>query len=318
MNFLKQLFGAALALSACLVHAQQNVQELMSLAVSKSEAGEYKYAAAILDRAIELDSTELDLWMLRGAVESNMEDDSSTPLFYLKAIELDTTFAAAYNELALFYGNHGDFDKSNVQSRLAIRHSPNDTLRASYIMNMGAMRINLNDHEGAIEYFEEALEIFPNLEGALNNLAASYGEVGRDEDAIRAFRRLESVTNDPDIMLGVGINLGMTYTDLDSLDQAMYYYERAARVDPAHPLLLSNRAETLRKLGRYSEALADINASISSYPTNSFAYYNLAKIYLDQKMNKEACRALQFAMHHGFSITYGERAELLQLEHCAD
>lgn len=52
------------------------------------------------------------------------------------------------------------------------------------------------------------------------------------------------------------------------------------------------------------------------YPTNSYAYRNLALVYIELKILKEACNALGYAKSYGFERQYGGEVEALIDKHC--
>jgi tRNA A37 methylthiotransferase MiaB len=70
------------------------------------------------------------------------------------------------------------------------------------------------------------------------------------------------------------------------------------------------------KKGDYVNALHDINLSIKMYPTNSYAYRNLALVYIALNKMKEACTSLGYAMNYGFEKRYGPQVSELFMKYC--
>jgi len=292
-------------------------KELIALADDKSNQGDYSYAANILDRALEIDSLDLYLWLERASVEESIKNSNDAIYFISRAIELDSTAAEPYSRASIFYSARGNIEAGIGLMNKALNLTTVDSQRISYLVNRGAVYIQGNDLDNAIIDFKAALAIDSTGYSARNNLAASLGRVGRDREAIEQFKKLEAVVQDSSFeLLGIAVNLGLCYSDIDSFEQSLHYFDLALSINPNEALAFSNRASTLRKLGRLDEALMSINKSIALYPTNSYAYMYLAEIYFDQGLKKEGCRTLDYADSIGFKQQYGEKTEDLRVKHC--
>ncbi|MCF8369968.1 MAG: hypothetical protein K9G76_13080 [Bacteroidales bacterium] len=81
---------------------------------------------------------------------------------------------------------------------------------------------------------------------------------------------------------------------------------------------LNNRGFAKYKLELYSEALQDINQSILRDPNNSFAYKNLALVYIALDSLDLACENLNKSIEMGFTNKFGSEAEDLFEEHCGN
>ena len=198
----------------------------------------------------------------------------------------------------------------------AIMLADGDTTVAGYLSNRGAVHLQGNDLESAIKDFEDALALDASMNSVRNNLAASLGRVGRDQEAIVLFKELEKVTKDTFGRLGIAVNLGLCYADVDSLEKSLHYFDLALSLNPNEALAYSNRSSTLRKLGRLDAALESINKSIALYPSNAYAFVYLAEIYFDQGLKKERGKALDYADSIGFRQQYGEKTQELRSLHC--
>lgn len=292
------------------------VKELIKLAYDKMEEGDYRYAANIYDKALELDSTDVYMWLARATIEENIEGSDDAIYFISRANVLDTLNPEPYNRASIFLSARGEIEGALSLIEEAIMLADGDSTLASYLSNRGAVYIQGNDLENAISDFEAALEIDPGRNSVRNNLAASLGRVGRDQEAILEFKALEKVATDTFDLLGVAVNLGLCYSDVDSLEQSLRYFDLALSLNPEEALAYSNRSSTLRKLGRLDEALESINKSIALYPSNSYAYMYLAEIYFDQGLKNEGCKALNYADAIGFKEQYGEKTDELRKVHC--
>lgn len=293
------------------------VRELRVLAEEKADAGDYRYAANILDRALEIDSLDFMLWLRRADIEEKIDGSQDAIYFISRAGLLDSMRAEPYNRASIYYSARGNIEAGVALINKALSLTTIDSVRVGYLVNRGAVYIQGNDLDNAIKDFQAALKLDPTDYAARNNLAATLGRVGRDYEAIEQFKKLKAVTQDTAFeLLGIAVNLGLCYSDIDSFEQSLHYFDLALSINPDEALAYSNRSSTLRKLGRLDEALESINKSIALYPANSYAYMYLAEIYFDQGLVKEGCRTLDYADSIGFKQQYGEKTEELRVKHC--
>jgi len=312
---LRRILLTALTLLACTwVIAQRSTAELLSLADLKVEAGDLSNAAVLIDLALEQDSTDIDVWLYRANLEKTLESDLSPLDYYYRALALDSTHASTLNDLGLFLSHRGYVPESLPYFEKAIAYSASDSAHATYLNNRGVAYKNANDLPGAILNFEDVLEIDSLHQGALNNLATSYAELGNSEKALEVLMQIYPIALNDRMRMISAINIGMTHAEIGRPDSALIWYQKAAVINPENAILLSNQAESYRQLGMFQEALAHIEASIARYPENSWAYYNLAKIYFDQDLLEEGCKALSFSRGYGFGRAYGDRVEQLAKE----
>ena len=113
----------------------------------------------------------------------------------------------------------------NYRQALELEEDPYD--RSYVLYNMGLIYTNNGEHEIALEYYEKALECYPNMTQALNNMAVIYhfqGEKAKEEgDSDRA----------------------------DSLfDLAADYWKRAIQIDPNNYLEAQNWLKTTGRLSK--------------------------------------------------------------------
>ena len=105
---------------------------------------------------------------------------------FRRMIELDPTFAGAYNNLAVIYIDHlKDYDKADKYIAASLELFPD--YPAGYV-NRGVICLNTRRLRPAIENFEKALELDPSNLLAHYNLGACYinlGELERAEEYLR-------------------------------------------------------------------------------------------------------------------------------------
>jgi len=78
----------------------------------------------------------------------------------------------------------------------------------------------------------------------------------------------------------------------------------------------SNRGFVKYNLGNYSDALDDINASLKIDPENSYAYKNMALIYIAMDSLDVACSNLSKALNLGYTAKFDDTVQRLIFEYC--
>jgi serine/threonine protein kinase len=102
-----------------------------------------------------------------------LKERESIPLFE-KAVEVDPSFAMALARLSVIHRNLGLDREANDYSARALAHSDRLPLRERYYIEGAHYSSRQETWRQAIEAYEKALELFPELEAARNNAALRY------------------------------------------------------------------------------------------------------------------------------------------------
>ena len=137
----------------------------------------------------ETDALSATDWFQKGYNAGINEEYDKAISFYLRCIELDPTAAAYYN-LGIAYYNQGNYIK-------------------------------------AIELWEKAIELDPDLAMAYNNLGVAYKNQGNLTKAIESYEK--AIELDPDLAMAY-VNLGVAYYNNSDVNTALIYYKKAARL----------------------------------------------------------------------------------------
>ena len=251
--------------------------------------------------------------MLKAEVLLNLNRVDAAANELANALDIDSTNAEVCNRIGEFFLSLNDLNGALSFYDKAIEFADTDTLKMSYLVNRATAKGVLRDFEGSIADFERALKIDETDIAILNNLSAVYQEVGDISKGIEMAKKLIEIQPD---FIGPYVNLGLIYSEHDSLALSEYYFNEALKIDPVDPLLLNNFGFLYYKKKEYSKALEYINSSIDKYPNNSYAYRNRALVYLALDLNTEACRDLDIAVHYNFADRYGDEVNKLIEEHC--
>jgi TolB-like protein/Flp pilus assembly protein TadD len=183
-------FEQALSLDPNCARASYGVADCCSLlcwfgALSPREAGQR--AAAAASRALQIDDTLGEAHASMGLVRYWFEWDwFAAEQEFLRAIELNPSYASAHQWYASFLGAMGRLEEARVEHALARQLDP-----LSLIISMGAADpyFCARQYDEAIAHLRGILEQEPRFFPALFNLGRACVEKGMYSEAIAAFEK---------------------------------------------------------------------------------------------------------------------------------
>jgi len=132
----------------------------------------------------------------------------------------------AYVGLVKAYMTFYQSDKAIAVLNEMLRLYPHLALTHYY---MGHYHFRLQDYEAAIPHLEKAHQMRPKLRETISDLAWSYHNVGRTDEAIQALKN--TILLIPDFMSSYG-NLSAIYYEIGDFDNATRTLEQALTIDP--------------------------------------------------------------------------------------
>ena len=161
-------------------------------------------------------------------------------------------FIALRRQLAKIYGR-----VTGTQAPQPIVGAKLDAVEWS---NKGASLNHLQRHTDALNCYEQALGLDPQLKEAWNNKGLVLRDLGRYTDALACYEQALKI--DQDFALAWN-NRGSTLEMVAGHAEALGCYEHALGLNPRFKEAWNNRARVLRALGRFSEALACYDQAIA-------------------------------------------------------
>jgi adenylate cyclase len=117
------------------------------------------------------------------------------------ATVLDTNYATGYANLSILLIFSGEGDEALAAGNVAVRLDPFSVLAQ---LGRGLAQLILRDYEKAAANFRASLEINPDFGAGHQYLAATYGLLGRDEEArAEAAEALSTSPDFADVILGL-------------------------------------------------------------------------------------------------------------------
>lgn len=187
---------------------------------------------------------------------------------------------------------------------------------------LGYIKFMLNDYEGSEDYYLQGLEIEPENERILNNLAETQRLAGKYEEAIETLKDLAKLNPDEMIWFRIGniyseknffyeaitafeqslelnpeferahYRLGVMQFDNDYFRESIPHLEYIAERYPEDDLINRKLTAAYLRTGQLDQAIVKYQNQIQRDPENRTAYLNLAGAYRTLERNEEALKAL--------------------------
>ena len=177
------------------------------------------------------------------------------------------------------------------------------------------------DVQGAIKNFEDALKFMPDDAASMFELSEQYVKAGRVEDGFLMIKKAAEL--DPDNKW-YQIRLGLFYRNMEQFDEFIKVYEPLIEKYPddvnlltelidvclmtenydkaleklnlleqqagANTLVNEQRIEIFKRQGKTKDAIVELQRLIEDNPENTRYYHMLAKVYMENKKEKEAVK----------------------------
>ena len=238
--------------------------------LSYRDLGDYFAAMSDLSKAIELDSNFSEkAYYNRGYTRMSLVKDYEGAISdYTKAIELNPKKSKAFNNRGLAKNYLGDYEGAIEDLTKAIELNPSDAMHYS---NRGIVKRASGNYEGAIEDYTKAIKTNPKYHDAYFNRGALRGEHFEDyRGAIADFTKaIEFKPN-----LSIAYDLRAQYKiQVKDYYGAIEDYTKAIERDPLNPKLLHNRGSAKQDYNDHENAIRDFNRAIDLEKDSSILYH---------------------------------------------
>jgi len=182
--------------------------------------------------------------------------------------------AAIYVNMGIAYRNEGNSDNAIECYEKAIRLSP-DLAEPYY--NMGNVYYyGKGNYDKAMEYYEKAVELKPDYAEAYNNMGNTYISKYNYEKAIECYEK--AIELKPDLVESY-YNVGAVYYLRSNYNKAIHYSQKAIELNP-------NYAEAYIVMGNiygakynYDKAIKYYEKAIELKPDYAMAYNNMGNVH---------------------------------------
>jgi superkiller protein 3 len=151
----------------------------------------------------------------------------------------------------------------------------------------------LRGNEPLMVKAEQWAKRHPNDPEAFNNLGATYTILGRFDQAIEAYQK--ALLLNPQLSTTY-YNLGMAYSKIDRFEQAVESYQSAIRLNPALAIAYNNLAWLYAKRGENLDDALKLSQRAAELEQNPDYLDTLAWIYYQREMYAEAEETIKQAI----------------------
>jgi adenylate cyclase len=176
-------------------HGLLAVTHVMDAFYGWSESGDASFRVALesAERALALD--EQDTLALRsiGLVHFFSKNHDVALSYYKRAVSVNPNEAVNRALLGAALGVAGNYDAALEQFEIAMRLSPRDVHISAWYSYLAVAAFVMGRDEEAAEWARKSVEANPQFPGGYRTLAATYGNLGRLEEAEAARLKLQEL-----------------------------------------------------------------------------------------------------------------------------
>lgn len=186
---------------------------------------------------------------------------------------------------------------------------------------LGIQQLKAKDYEAAVSSFREVVKLDPSSPKAHHNLGVAYVRLGRNKEALEAFRLSQRLKLDYKKLLiplqppgtsggrslkvlrqaaasrpgdaQAAFALAQSYQRAAMVEEALAQYRRVVARSPRHAGGHYGAGSVLARLGRYDDAVGPLREAIRLKPTWAAPHYTLGLVYLLRGDVDEAFREYQ-------------------------
>lgn len=227
-----------------------------------------------LEQRIAAHTKDVKAYEDLGRAYSNNQQLKKAIDVYEKALTLGAESATIQVALCDAYIDMEKYDKALPHCDRAL------TLKPSYssaLTSKGRALAGLGRNAEAIAVLKDAIEEDPAATYAHEQLGFIYMDLGRYEDAAKAFEFMASIASRyaPSF-----VNLAWAYETLGRNDEAELNYKKAIAIDKQFDNAYIRLAQLYEREDRTADAITEYKQAIAANPKNADAYLNLGLLYL--------------------------------------
>lgn len=274
--------------------------------------GRFEEAVYWHTRSLEPQADRADLLAGLGKLYAQQQQWHEAIHLYQAVLQNQPDSAGAYLSLANIYAELEQFEEVAHCRCQAFRLKPDWTTPANQL-ELGNQLLQQQKFFAAIDCYELALQLQPDLWEAAYNLAIAQATVGNSTEAIAA---LQNVLQLNPTYTKAAVQLGRLLEKQGNPSEALRYYQGAIEQVAQHSDLYEAIGNLYLNQGLNTEAVQMFQAAIQANPDQIWAYHNLIESHMRQQAWEEAIQVCQSALTAGHAFpwlyTYWGRALTLQ------
>lgn len=308
---MRKIFITLIIFSSLLLSCTKSLISLHNKFDSEIESGNLKKAKKTLKKISSIESQNY-LTMLKSAVLYSEQGNLDAAKIYItKAIDYCKENPIAYTEefqrerKILYQVSISIYDK-------IIESEAND---ANYC-NRGILKKDVGLVKESLVDFSKSIQLDSMDYIAYYNRGLAYRKLNLLDSAILDYTRCSKLNPKYG---SAYINHGFALLEKNEYELAIKEFQLALKTsenDKGKSFALNNMGFAYYKLKKYDLGYQFVKESLAIYPTNSYAYRNLALIDIALSDFQSACRNIKESKDLGFVYEYGDEITQLEDKYC--
>ncbi len=219
--------------------------------------------------------------------------DSET--LWRHTLDCNSRNAVAHNNLGTALADRGRIDGAIEQYQQALDIKPGYVEAHN---NLAIALASCGRIDEAIEHCRKALDIKPDCAEAYNSLGIALADCGRTGEAIANYEKALELKLD---FAEAHDNLGIALASCGRIDEAIEHYRKALDIKPGHAVAYNNLGIALARCGRTGEAMANYRRALELKPGFAEAMLNLSWLLATcpEERLRNSALALDYARRAG-------------------
>ena len=278
------------------------------MALIRDKQWKRKEAISYFDAAIAIDPEMIEAYERRGMLKQHNQLFGEAIQDFNKMYALNPYSLKAIKLRANARMMAGKYTHALIDLNYFLKTDTTDT---DLYYNKGICCMQLGDFQLATQSFERVTRDKPEDTGAYYKIAQCKLALG---DTLGTFEACDSILSIKSCHVQVFNLRGVIYLDKKDYAKALKEFETAIVCSPVFMEGFLNRGITNMKMGKYQNALYDINKAITLNPGSGMAYLIRAQIK-DKTKDTSACEDLEKAMMLGQEVSVDMQEEICQKGH---
>lgn len=216
---------------------------------------------------------------------------------YTRALKLAPHFTQALNNRAAIYMISGQYQKAKPDIQRFIELLPHAD--PTKYQNLGQIYREEGDYDKALEYYQKAVEMNPQIHNAWYNIAYILITTGKHQEALKPLK--QAINLRPRNAQNY-VAQGMAYVGMEQYEKALSDFKKAISLDSSNLEAHINKARVNFNFHQFREAIQTytyILENISPIPDQGSIHLNRAFALMNLGQRQEACADFFRAAKHG-------------------
>lgn len=275
---------AAGALEKAIALDGSQKEAIFQLGNAYEELREFAKAADAYDRFLKLKPENAWMGYLRlGSCRMELQQYEPAVIALEEAHKAQPRDIKVNYSLAQAYRMAQKFDKAEAALQNLAELNPADA--STYYSDIVKMYDEAGQNEKAIGAARKVIELNPESEMAVYNLAIMFQKLQRYEEAIATFRQALAIKSDYDVAY---YNIGSCYLNLKMFKESIEAFKNYVALVPDSADAWLQIGVCYMQLKNFDSALDPLKKCVELRPDYGVALFNLAVVYLNLKDNYSA------------------------------